>query len=31
VLSPASGWTVNGQPAWLATVVAVPQNASFPE
>jgi hypothetical protein len=31
VLSPGSGWAVNGQPAWLTTVVAVPQGGSFPE
>jgi hypothetical protein len=31
VLSPGSGWAVNGQPGWLTTVVAVPQNGNFPE
>jgi hypothetical protein len=31
ILSPGSGWAVNGQPAWLVTVVAVPQTGNFPE
>jgi hypothetical protein len=31
VLSPGSGWAINGQPGWLTTVVAVPQGGNFPE
>jgi hypothetical protein len=29
-ISPGSGWAVNGQPAWLATIVAVPQFGNLP-
>jgi hypothetical protein len=24
-ISPESGWAINGQPAWLTTIVVVPQ------
>jgi hypothetical protein len=29
VISPDSGWAVNAQPTWLATIVAVPQNGQI--